>query len=185
MAKTTAKDLKPAELNFANYILQGLNQTEAVQLAYPNVKKKTYANVKARRLIQNDLVSEYIESKKQEIAVKAEEIVLNDILETKKLYFRSLNEGKLSVAARLLDQLHKICGSYTDNRPNPEQVKQKAIEAQRSAELAAMVERAIDMEYNGVKHVECIEQPVECLLDAPECPVSDEQAKQEDKSEET
>jgi phage terminase small subunit len=150
MPEIDISKLKPAELVFANNILQGLNQTIACQLAFPRIKNNNSAHVKADRLLRNDTIQQYIEQHKQQLQAKSEENVNTLIAKNKEMYELCKQKGHYSAAIKALSEMAKLTGSYTAERPNPEQAKIKAEERQRNRELAKMLESAINAKYNTV-----------------------------------
>lgn len=62
--------LTPKQKAFADYYIEGMNQTQAYMKAYPNVKKPETAKAAASRLLTNVNVLNYIESIRKELQKK-------------------------------------------------------------------------------------------------------------------
>ena len=65
---------EPKLKEFAKEILKGNDQTNAIKKVFPEIKDDNYAGVKGSRLIRNDKVREYLESRSEKAAIRVVEL---------------------------------------------------------------------------------------------------------------
>ena len=174
--KTKERPLTILQKAALNAITSGVakTMTDACRIAGYKGNNNTLGQ-RASELVRNSKFKAALDEQQAIIRQKTEGIAIDNVLETNKLYLRALSEGNLNVAARMLDQMHKLRGSYTDNKPNPDQLKAKALDYAKSKELREIAEMAIDAKYNGRRMIECTQN-------ATEQPVTDEKPLMEDNS---
>lgn len=67
--------MNPLHKEFAKEYLETGNGTQSVLEVFPDISSEEYAAVKANRLLRNDKVREYIESRAEKAAAKMEQLM--------------------------------------------------------------------------------------------------------------
>jgi len=95
-----------------------------------------------------------------ELSKKTGITIINEQLSLKRIADKAEAEGKHSAAVQAHAYLLKSIGGFVDNRPNPDALAGKELDARKMADLRAIADRYYNERYLAAK-------PIEATIDEP------------------